>query len=820
MAAKKTPPTSPSSSSWTLGGLLVFGVIFHIIYSWSIFDIYFRTPLVHGMEPELPPQPPLADRLVLFVADGLRADKLYENDLERAPYLKSVVSTVGSWGVSHTRVPTESRPGHVALIAGFYEDVSAVTQGWKHNPVNFDSLFNESFHTWSFGSPDILPMFSDGASDPSRVSTSMYPPEFEDFAEEDASKLDTWVFERFYEMLDESAKNETLWKELHSKKVVFFLHLLGLDTNGHGHRPYSPEYLENIMLVDREIGKLVARLESFFDNDSKTAYVFTSDHGMSNRGNHGDGHPDNTETPLVAWGAGIRGPDEGTSKLPQQDSTLIGVPFPMNSVGELPNSYLNCSEKFKAEATFGNAKQILKQFLVKQEKKRRTELFLAPFEDLLQHDIITSDISKLIAAGNYGMAEAKSQQLAKLCVDGLRYYQTYDWLFLRSIISTGYCGWIAYSLSYVLEFYGRKDPLVSLESEEKRIFLAGVAFWILSCVILGIKKSPPNYYFYVSFAVYLWTKALQRRKFFISSLTSTGFSIWSVFKIMAYLVSLELLVFSYFYREILTPCLLILGFGWPLIAGSQFSQKRWSTVLLWRLSCAVLSVFTLLPVEHDEDMRLVTAGGIVILISGGIALYYLPRLSQSLPKTQKVDSQAGTMNTSNIIVQLVIIVISMFLVNDTSSRLANKQGLPLINQAISWLILASCVGIPMLDVVKGGQHYLRRLVVIYLSFAPLFILLSLSYETIFYFCFALTLFAWLLMERHTFEDLKAHTVLSDDYKDIMAKSASNTKAAPSETSGRPLSFDDLRTATIFLFLVNVAFFGTGNIASDYRAAIL
>lgn len=75
-----------------------------------------------------------------------------------------------------------------------------------------------------------------------KIDTFMYPSQLEDFASKDASNLDKWVFDHVESFFQNAIKDSKLLSMLKQDKNVFFLHLLGLDTNGHAHKPNS-EYV-------------------------------------------------------------------------------------------------------------------------------------------------------------------------------------------------------------------------------------------------------------------------------------------------------------------------------------------------------------------------------------------------------------------------------------------------------------------------------------------------------------------------------------------------------------------------------------------------
>ena len=76
-------------------------------------------------------------------------------------------------------------------------------------------------------------------SSASHVHINCYPGDIESFAGDDSYLLDEWVFNEFSLFMKNAHNNATLLQLLNQDKVVFFLHLLGIDTNGHSHKPWS-----------------------------------------------------------------------------------------------------------------------------------------------------------------------------------------------------------------------------------------------------------------------------------------------------------------------------------------------------------------------------------------------------------------------------------------------------------------------------------------------------------------------------------------------------------------------------------------------------
>lgn len=152
-----------------------------------------------------------------------------------------MANTHGRWGISSTRMPTESRPGHVAVIAGFYEDPSAILKGWKENPVDFDSVFNQSKYTWSWGAYDIVQIFTKGDTE-GHIYVNIFDPYDQTFStDKNTTLLDTWVFDNVKNFFHKAKDDPVVKAKLFLPKVVFFLHLLGTDTSGHTHKPKSPQ---------------------------------------------------------------------------------------------------------------------------------------------------------------------------------------------------------------------------------------------------------------------------------------------------------------------------------------------------------------------------------------------------------------------------------------------------------------------------------------------------------------------------------------------------------------------------------------------------
>jgi GPI ethanolamine phosphate transferase 1 len=288
------------------------------------------------------------------------------------------------------------------------------------------------------------------------------------------------------------------------------------------------------------VGQITKLIESFY-GDGKTAFVFTADHGMSDWGSHGDGHPDNTRTPLIAWGSGVARPvvtegetapghedglslDWGLHHVKRNDvaqadvaalmAYLAGLEFPVNSVGELPLEYLAGDLKEKAEAALANTRGVLEMYRVKEEEKRSKKIRYKPFEPFGEGNYSvesrTAMVEQLIVRGSYETAIVECKELMKLGLEGLRYLQTYDWLFLRALVTTGYLGWIAFAFTTVVDLHVLHGAINTSRTAPSTLFFSSLL--IAAYSVLWAQQSPWTYYAYTLFPIAFWEEVFARRK--------------------------------------------------------------------------------------------------------------------------------------------------------------------------------------------------------------------------------------------------------------------------------------------------------------------
>ncbi|RXW15396.1 hypothetical protein EST38_g10459 [Candolleomyces aberdarensis] len=468
----------------------------------------------------------------------------------------------------------------------------------------------------------------------------------------DATALDLWALDHLEQLFQNATQDAKLNAELRQDKVVVFLHLLGLDTTGHSYRPHSKEYMRNIQVVD-DIVQRTEKLFNEFYQDQDTSFVFTADHGMSEIGNHGDGHPDNTRTPLIAWGKGVRGPlpdipagthdtysePWGLKHLYRRDveqadiaslmAALIGIDWPVNSVGVLPDAdpsrpgYLDpaAGEDVAAKSALINAKVILEQYRVKHELKMQHTLLYKAYTPLhnsesndLPGEAALKTIESLIEKGQWASAKRGASVLIRTGLQGLHYLQTYDRFLIRTIVTFAYIGWACFASMYIFRPIETGRRLYRFVVS---LFAAAVlaVFW----GTFALQQSPWTFYLYVSFPVYFWQQFLTRgAPDMVSRVMRQGSSrllVWFVFVV----ASTQAMVVGYTHRSIWSAGFGLMGLVWPLTWPLPLKNhlKLYGS---WSLLCALNATFPLLSVNKTENVPAILAGGAVVILLGLVGL--------------------------------------------------------------------------------------------------------------------------------------------------------------------------------------------------------
>jgi phosphatidylinositol glycan class N len=250
---------------------------------------------------------------------------------------------------------------------------------------------------------------------------------------------------------------------------------------------------------------------------------------MDLRHAHGDGNPECTRTPFVAWGSGIRKPIQREKKPPEEDTPsewrldnlvrqdisqiditplsagLIGSNFPMNSLGIIPIDILDVSNKIKSKILFGNMMELYEIYKIKNDIQNKSITF-KPYKPLINSDEQINDIQNDINNEKYEEALTKTKNFINITLNGMNYILHYDRLYLQTLVTIGYILWMIYILIFIeMKNDNNLRKFFFFTCEEKISTIVSGIITLILCIYLSLRLSPFTYYLYTLFPCYfLW----------------------------------------------------------------------------------------------------------------------------------------------------------------------------------------------------------------------------------------------------------------------------------------------------------------------------
>jgi phosphatidylinositol glycan class N len=436
---------------------------------------------------------------------------------------------------------------------------------------------------------------------------------------------------------------------------------------------------------------------------------------MTNWGSHGAGSDHETKTPLIAWGAGVKIEDK-QKDVQQIDiapllSALIGVNYPINSLGRLPDDYIDSSQDNLSEMIISNVLQLMEIFNIKKYRRMDNAVRFVPFQGVTTEDLETTvtHLRRLITLQKYDLFKVEAKKFVTFLLEGADYYHNYYQLPVLISVTVGIVAWIVYLATYNV------TPTKPIHSEKTAKYLHLILFlplYLSTLVLLKIQSLPLMFYVYFIFPIFMVQTLARRYVYLVEVLRQLKNSDLkhTLSHGLVFAIGLRLLVQAFHNREVLSIVMYIVA-GSVIYSKSLRENTTKRQKLTWICCCVVLSCFPLLPVMKT------TFNTTSYLV--GYILWWLA--------VEKVIMSQLEPHTSNKFIRwqhVMLILTPLYTLAVEFNMVAPDS--PLKYFAWIWAF------VPIFAVALAPTQLFARVTSVFLGFGTFYLMVTSNYESLFF----------------------------------------------------------------------------------------